>query len=83
MALTWITRRTPRRALLALPLLLSACAGTVCSNGTAQSYFDAVIPPGCAVTETSGGVGVLSCEDDREGFAFSTPPAFQTMGDTQ
>lgn len=80
MARTQITRKTLGRTVLALPLLLSACARTSYSNGMAPSFADAGIPAGCAVDETGGGV---SSEGGRQGFAFSTPPAFQTMGDTQ
>lgn len=79
----WITTRPRRRAALALPLLLSACAGTVCSDDTAMSLSSKSISERCEITNGSGQVDTLSCEGGRIGFAVSVPPDIRNTDETR
>lgn len=61
---------TPRgRVALAMPLLLSACGGSICANGQAGgAVVQDDAPPGCEVVRSIGGIGLLECDGGRQGF---------------
>ena len=77
-----IVSASRRRLALGLPLLLSACAGTICSEAT-RAFMPEAIPPGCAVSGSSDGVALLACERGREGFAFLTARDIHDMDETR